>query len=327
LSDESNPELEELIREIDRLAAQRDWNGLLALRDRARAAHQRGKQHWPAAALAEYRLALEAPAEFAGAVVVEGAGRFAPGPLSEVAASTHTWTELAPHIAPGPLLSITAHERIVRGEDLTNDDRVDDLVLPLPLALEEWEPSYPLATYRPDKADFPPPELPALTTVALPPAPYESTTDADEALALRALVATWLTESNGRSESVGVEGSALAAIAALVAGGHGDQVRVTHVRVAEVTLADAMALMAWAGASGGAEGRRKGMAWGRFLAWECAAELAGVDIEDDVGGAADELRWSVWDAGTADTGWSLRLAVEDPEGGCAWALAATDRAD
>ncbi|MEY2458650.1 MAG: hypothetical protein QOG30_480, partial [Acidimicrobiaceae bacterium] len=39
----------------------------------------------------------------------------------------------------------------------------------------------------------------------------------------------------------------------------------------------------------------------------------------------DELRWYVWDTGTADTGWSLRLAVEDDEAGCAWALAATDR--
>jgi hypothetical protein len=318
LSDESNPELEELIREIDRLAVQRDWDGLLALRDRARAAHERGKQHWPAAALAEFRLALEAPAEFAGAVIVESAGRFAPGPLSEVAASTHTWTELAPHIPPGPLRSITAHERIVRGDDLTNDDRVDALVLALPLVLQQWEPSYPVATYRPDKADFPPPELPTLTVAELPLAPYESTTDADEALALRALVATWLTDSNGRAAAVAVEGSALTAIATL--GG-------THARVAEVTVADAMAHMAWAGASGGAAGRRRGMAWGRFLAWECAAELAGVDIEDDVGGAADELRWFVWDTGTADTGWSLRLAVEDPEGGCAWALAATDRAD
>jgi hypothetical protein len=175
-----------------------------------------------------------------------------------------------------------------------------------------------LASYRPDKADFPPPALPALTIADLPPMPYESSTDVDEALALRALVATWLTDSNGRSEAVGVEGSALTAISAL---------GVTRARVAEVTLAEAMALMAWAGASGGAEGRRRGMAWGRFLAWECAAELAGVDIEDDVGGAADELRWFVWDTGTSDTGWSLRLAVDDPEGGCAWALAATDRAD
>jgi resuscitation-promoting factor RpfA len=317
LSDVSDPELEELIREIDRLASRQDWDSLLALRDRARAAHERGKQHWPAAAHAEYRLALEAPGEYAGAVIVEGAGRFALGPLSEVAASTHTWAELATHIAEGPLRSITAHERIVRGEDLSDDPRVDRLVLPVPLALERWEPSYAIATYEHDKADFPVPPLPSPSAVELPPAPYESTTDADEALALRALVATWLTDSNGRSESVGVEGSALTAIAAL---------GVTQARVAHVTLADAMALVAWVGASGGAAGRRRGMAWGRFLAWESAAELAGVDIEDDVGGAADELRWFVWDTGTADTGWSLRLAVEDPEGGCAWALAATDRA-
>jgi hypothetical protein len=318
LSDVFDPELDELIREIDRLAAQRDWDGLLALRNRARAAHERGRQHWPAAALAEYRLALEAPGEYAGAMIVEGAGRFAPGPLSEVAASTHTWAELAPHIPEGPLVSITAHERVVRGEDLTDDDRVDALVLPLPLALEGWEPSYPLATYEHDKADFPAPEQPALVAVDVPPSPYASTTDADEALALRALTATWVTDSNGKSEAVAVEGSAMTAIAAI---------GVTQARVAQVSLADAMALMAWAGASGGAAGRRRGMAWGRFLAWECAAELAGVDIEDDVGAAADELRWFVWDTGTADTGWSLRLAVDDPEGGCAWALAATDRAD
>jgi hypothetical protein len=279
-------------------------------------AHEHGRQHWPAAALAEYRLALEAPGEYAGAVIVEGAGRFAPGPLSEVAASTHTWAELAPHIPEGPLASITAHERVVRGEDVSDDDRVDPLVLPVPLALEQWEPSYPLATYERDKADLPAPNLPALVAVDVPPAPYASTTDADEALALRALTATWVTDSNGRSEAVAVEGSALTAIAAL---------GVTQARVAQVTLADAMALMAWAGASGGAAGRRRGMAWGRFLAWECAAELAGVDIEDDVGGAADELRWFVWDTGSADTGWSLRLSVEDTEGGCAWALAATDR--
>ncbi|MEY2461245.1 MAG: hypothetical protein QOG30_3075, partial [Acidimicrobiaceae bacterium] len=111
-------DLTELFREIDRLVAQRNWRGLLTLRDRARAAHERGKQLWPAAAHAEYRLALEAPAEFAGAVIAEGAGRFAAGPLAEVAASTHTWLELAPHIETGPLLSITAHERVVRGDDL-----------------------------------------------------------------------------------------------------------------------------------------------------------------------------------------------------------------
>jgi len=316
LSDVSHPELDELIREIDNLASGRDWDGLRALRDRARAAHERGKQHWPAAAHAEYRLALEAPGEHAGTVIVEGAGRFALGPLSEVAASTHTWAELAPHIPEGPLRSITAHERVVRGDDVCGDARVDPLVLPLPLALEVWEPLYPLATYEPDKAHFPAPVLPALTRVDLPVAPFESTADADEVLALRALVATWLTDSNGHADAVGVEGSAQRAIAAL---------GVTDARVAPVSPAEAMALMAWAGASGGAAGRRRGMAWGRFVAWECAAELAGVDIEDDIGGAADELRWCVWDTGVVDTGWTLRLAVEDPEAGCAWALSAADQ--
>ncbi|MDQ1724376.1 MAG: hypothetical protein QOG52_1404 [Frankiaceae bacterium] len=317
MSDVSDPELEELLREIDRLAARRDWDGLLGLHNRARAAHERGKQLWPAAAHAEYRLALEAPGEYAGAVIVEGAGRFALGPLSEVAASTHTWAELAPHTPIGPLLSITAHERVVRGEDLTDDDRVDRLVLPVPLALERWEPAYAVATYAHDKADFPMPPLPTPVVADLPLAPYELTTDADEVLALRALVATWLTDSNGQSDAVAVAGTALTAIAALGA---------TYARAAEISPAEAMALMAWAGASGGAEGRRRGMAWGRFIAWECAAELAGVDIEDDVGGAASELRWYVWDTGAVDTGWSLRIAVEDPEGGCAWALAAMDRA-
>lgn len=315
MSDISDPELEELLREIDRLAAHRDWDGLLALRDRARAAHERGKQHWPAAAHAEYRLALEAPGSYAGSVIVEGAGRFALGPLAEVAASTHAWADLGPHIPPSPLVAITAHERVVRGEDLTGDQRVDRLVLPLPLALEPWEPAYPVATYEPDKADFEMPSLPALAPTDLPLPPHESTTDSDEALALRTVVATWLTDSNGQTEAVAVEGSAFTAIAAL---------DVRGARIAPITLADAMALMAWAGASGGAEGRRRGMAWGRFLAWECAAALAGVDIEDDVGAAADELRWFVWDAGAADTGWSLRLAVEDSDAGSAWALAASD---
>jgi hypothetical protein len=161
------------------------------------------------------------------------------------------------------------------------------------------------------------PSLPEPSAVDLPLAPHESTSDADEAIAMRALVATWLTDSNGRADVVAVEGSALTAIAALAE---------PDARVAEMSVADAMALMAWVGASGGAEGRRRGMAWGRFLAWECAAALAGVDIEDDVGAAADELRWFVWDTGIVETGWALRLAVEDPDGGCAWALAATDRA-
>jgi hypothetical protein len=315
LSDIVDPELDELLRDIDRLVAARDWEGLVALRDRARGAHERGKQHWPAAAHAEYRLALEAPGEFAGSVIVEDAGRFALGPLSEVAASTHTWSELAGHIPPGPLFSITAHERIVRADSLAFGQG-DPRVLPMPLALEEWEPVYPTATYHPDKAEFPAPDLPTRAEVELPAQPAVSSPDVDEARALRGLASTWLTESNGRAQSVGVHGDAMTALAAL---------GVARVRVAPISAPTALAVMAWTGASGGAVGRRRGMAWGRFLAWECAAILAGVEIEE-LGDVIDDLRWYTWDSYEPEIGWSLRLAVEDPDNDTAWAVEATDRA-
>src|SRR5436190_20340603 len=201
-------QLDELLRDVDRLCAARDWAGLLALRSRARAAYERGRQHWPAAEYAEYRLALEAPGEFAAAVIVEGAGRFALGPLTEVAAATHTWSELREHLPEGPLATITAHERVIRGEDLREDRRVDPQVLTVPLALQDWETAYSVATYRTDKADFPSPPLPPLERVDLPPAPHESTTDADEARALRALAPPWLAESSGRASAAAVQGPA-----------------------------------------------------------------------------------------------------------------------
>lgn len=308
-------ELDELLREIDGLVAQHDWDALLALRDRARLSHERGKQHWPAATRADYLLALEAPGSIAGRVIAEEAGRFALGPLSEVAASTHRWEELGPFVAPGPLRTITVHECVVRG-DVTAYGQGDPHVLPVAMSLEGWEPTYPLATYRPDKADFPTPDLPPMLDVALPLRPAESSTDVDEARVLRGLATTWLTESNGSARAVGVRGSALSAIAAL---------DVTRARVAEVSAAGAVAWMAWAGASGGAEGRRRGMAWGRFLAWECAATLAGVEL-DELGDVVGDLRWFVWDEGTSAVGWSLRLAVEDPDNDASWAVSATDRA-
>jgi len=314
---ESDPELDELIRTVDRLVAQRAWDELLALRDRARASHERGRQHWPAAAYAEYRLALEAPAPWAARVVVEGAGRFAPGPLTEVVASTHTWDELAPHLPPGPLASITAHERVLRGEDLRADDRIDRDVLAVPLVLAPWETSYPPVTYRPDKADFPMPDLPPLRAADLPPKPAEWTADVDEARVLRGLAATWREESSGTAQAVAVRGGATTALAAL---------EVHGARVAPLEPGDAFALMAWAAASGGANGRRRGMAWGRYLAWECASVLLQCDL-DEVGDLAGELRWFAWDDGRAPLGWYLRLAVEDPDDGHAWAVEALDGGD
>src|SRR5581483_2489822 len=112
-------DLDELVRHVGRLCAAKDWDGLLDLRARCHRAFERGKQLWPAASLAEYRLALEAPGPWAGVIVAEAVGHFALGPLAEVAASTHTWSELAPHAGSGPPAAMAAHERVVRGEDLT----------------------------------------------------------------------------------------------------------------------------------------------------------------------------------------------------------------
>lgn len=311
-------DLDELIRVVEALCGDRDWPALLELRDRSARAIERGRQLWPAARHAEYRLALEAPAEFAGAVLVEGAGGFTLGPISEVAASTHTWAELAPHAPAGPVAALAAHERVVRGDDLSRE-RIEPAVLDCPLVLQEWEPTYMVATYRAHAADFPAPEQPRLKSVTLPRAP-ETVDDLLALDALRVLAHAWTTGSDGRAEAVATRGDPLGAIAAL---------GVRRARVAEVDGSAALAHMAWTAASGGAHGRRRGAATGRFDAWLAAAAVAGLGRQwpvrpDDLGVAIDRLDWLLWDAGEPRTGWSLRLAVADRSTGRAWALAATD---
>ena len=56
-------DLDSLIRLVDDRTAARDWDGLRRARDRARSAVNTGRQLWPVATLAEYRLALLAPAD------------------------------------------------------------------------------------------------------------------------------------------------------------------------------------------------------------------------------------------------------------------------
>lgn len=315
----SDAELDELVREIDRLCARQAWQELVDLRDRCRAALERGKQLWPAASLAEYRLALEAPGSLAGGVLAPGAGHMALGPLTEVVAVNHTWAQLRDVIPEGPMVTIAAHERVLRGEDLLGDERLDAQVLDLPPMLQSWEPAYPLAEYEPHEARFPPPPLPARASTAIDRAgtPID---DADAVRALTDLCRAWTSESNGRVEAIAVEGDATSAIAALGP---------SRVRLAELDPATALAWMAWVGASGGAHGRRRGMAAGRFGAWWTLATLAGVEDDwplppDDMGALASELRWFAWDAWEPDTGWRFHLAVEDPSEGLAWAVAGTD---
>jgi resuscitation-promoting factor RpfA len=151
-----------------------------------------------------------------------------------------------------------------------------------------------------------------------PPAPPVQ--DAVVATALSDLTRTWAAESNGRVEVAAVRGDGLGAVATL---------GVRRGRAVEIAPAEALALMAWAAASGGAHGRRRGAAAGRSSAWWALTCLAGLDEvgsvdPGDLGRAAAELAWWWWDAAEPETGWSLRLAVEDPAEGLAWAISAVD---
>lgn len=284
------------------------------MRARCAEAIERGKQVWGPSEYAAYRLALDAPGEFAAGAVVSGAGRHTLGPLWEVAASTHAWEELAPWLPPGVERELVARERALRGDAV--DPVAATFLYDIPLMPEAWEPDYAVAAYRSDKADFPEPPHPALEPLAegAGAAATELEHDIDEAL--HQLVAPWAESASGSVSIATVAGSAPAAIVAL---GRGD------VAAAEIDAGQAMAQMAWAGASGGAHGRRRGSAVGRYNAWWAAAHLAGVDWPPtDLGTAVGELEWVLWRPAAFTEGWELHLAVGDPEHGVAWALAATD---
>ena len=311
-------DLDGLVHLVDGLCSHRDWPTVVEVRDRCRhTLEERGLQLWPAAEYAEYRLALEAPGRFAGPVVVDDAGRFALGPLWEVAASTHQWDELREWIPPGPARSLTANERVLRGEDLDGDDTVDRDLLEIPLVLASRESRYLPATYHPDRAEFPRPDPPVLAVIDLP-EPGMVAIDPPAVEALIEVAARWRDQSNGTVAATVVDGSALAAIAAL---GH------REVLAAEVDGADALALLAWAAASGGAYGRRPGGAMGRFAAWWSVAAIAGLEwppTAEQLDEAVAALRWWWWEPQGPHRGWSACLAVEDPERDRAWVLQAGD---
>lgn len=298
------------------------WTELADLATRCRAAWDRGHQLGGVAARCDYLLALGAPVELAAGVVREGAGRTALGPLAEVVAARFRWRDLAPHLDDGPVAAVAAHERVVRGEDLTGEPRADRRVLDLPPRLETWEPGYLVPTYGADGVTDDPPERPRLHELPLPRGVTRREVDPDVDRAFAEIAGVWVRQSNGRAEVAEVDGDVAAALAAL---------GVPRARVAEVDASEAVAWLAWTAASGGAHGTRRGAAAGRFEARWTVAALAGIiddwpldDGRPDLGDVAAELNWFLWDAFEPDTGWSCRLAVEDPDDGLAWAFTAID---
>jgi len=91
----------------------------------------------------------------------------------------------------------------------------------------------------------------------------------------------------------------------------------------------ALALLAWAGASGGAFGRRRGAAAGRDSAWWLLGALSGRADQwplknDEIGDVLNSLKWWWFDADQSPTGWQLQLVIVNEQRGLSWAINARD---
>jgi len=316
-------DLDEVLRLIDRLAEQSDWDGLDTLRERCRLAHERGHQLWPAASYAAHRLALDGPIALAVVLASTDSSAFTVGPLWEVVAARARWADIEPHCERGPVTALMAQERVLRGERLDGATALlDDVEVPLHLA--DIEPDYSLASYTaaevvvdgPRPLDLGPPHRIRATGRAV----------ADQvAEAWRLVVEPWCSQSGGTMRSVAVRGGAAEAVVGLVGGG--------AVQIAPVDLTAVLHRLQWAAASGGAHGRRRGGAVGRAVAWWLVASVAGVTDDwpisaNELSEWGTELQWWVWQpVETPSSGWQLRLAAADPDQGTAWAVEAVDRDD
>jgi Family of unknown function (DUF6183) len=311
-------DLNGLLRAVDGLCEAREWDLLVDLADRCEEAVERGKQLWPIAVHIDYRIALEGPPTYVAQVLHPEVGRFSLGPLTEVAASTHAWSELRDHLHIPQVCAYVAQERVLRGEDLTGDDATHPEVLELPLRLSEWEPTYALATFKTSYVEVAEPWTPRSPLRTVAPGSANAIDDPVLRDTLLDLVTPWTNESNGAAQATVVEGDAIAAASEIAFG---------ELRIGELEPAEAVQQLAWAAAGGGAYGRRRGAAFGRFLAFYACAVIAGLDwpVEgEELGEAVSDLNWFRWDEGSAEEGWSLRLAVEDREDGWSAAIGATD---
>lgn len=314
-------DLDDLVRHVDSTCASGDWTHLVRVRDTARAAVDTGRQLWPIATLANHRLALHAPAAFAVRALDDTARTFMPGPVSEILSIHHTWHDLAPHLPQGHDRALVAHERSLRGDSIEPDE---PSLLDIPIALQPFEPRYALATYDDDGLDALPPAVSApWTSFEVSRSSINVFTDDDTVHAFRQMMNPWTAGSNGLARAAVVRGDADDALAAL---GGGAMVG----RRAPVSAAEILAHLAWAAASGGAHGRRRGAATGRSEAWWLLAVFIGLDepwpVElDEFGAVLRDLTCMVFDNDEAPTaGWGLGLVLVDHDEEMSVALWARD---
>jgi hypothetical protein len=211
----------------------------------------------------------------------------------------------------------------LRGQHIENSADVFD-ALETPLELQSWEPTYELAVYRDNSAEFPSPELPPTSTgrVVTAATLSESATTQDNAVvdAVHQLVGAWTTSSNGALQMGAARGDETHALTSL---------GITSATLRELNPTQALALLAWAGASGGAFGRRRGAAAGRDGAWWLLGALSGRSDQwplehDQIGDVVHSLKWWWFDADQSPTGWQLQLVIVDEQRGLSWAVNARD---
>lgn len=303
-----------LVRSIDGFCASREWDELLVMRLHCQAAVERGKQLWAVDEHIRYRIALEGPSDLAARMVDEGPARWTLGPLTEVVAQRHEWRELEPHLTSGPARAFVAHERSIRGDSI-DPLAIDPMILEIPVTIQSWEPTYPVAEYKSDRAEFPSPSPPPLHRVTI--SRGERIEDQEAIDALSGLVKPWYEQSSGRVDIAIVDGGFDAALGAL---------GVPRASASEMPATDALAWLGWAAASGAAHGRRRGAAAGRFEVWWALSVVSELDFPPDpdvFGEVLDEYQWHWWSDGD-DEGWRLNVAITDPEFGRTWAITAID---
>ena len=273
-------DLDELTRHIDRLCAAGDWDGWSTCATgagaRSSGASSSGRRRRTPSTASRSRRRRGGPARCS-----------CPARAASLSVRSPRWRRRP---TPGPSWPrasrpdrsppSTAHERVLRGEDLTRRRPHRPAVLELPLVLQPWEPAYPLATYEAGEgATSPPWPLPQLGAVEATTAAAPRRRPGGVPRPRRA--------GDGVDDRVGGSGR----------GRRGRRRRARRARRARprprprrARSPPAMRSRRWRGpaASGGAHGRRRGMAPGRFAAWWAVAALAG--RLDDVAARAGRAR-------------------------------------
>jgi hypothetical protein len=240
------------------------------------------------------------------------------GPLTEVIAQNHQWSELSEFLQPSPTSTYIAYECGIRGQ------QVDGELFPAlesPCTLLSVETNYALAEYHDNEAKFPTPAIPEMgNAIAVPASSANVVHDSEVSTAFHQLVDAWTTQSNGELRISCVEGSVLDALAII---------DVQEARLSLLTSSEALAWLTWAGASGGAHGRRRGNALGRDAAWWTIAALTVNTFHwplsnDDLETAVNSLQWFWWDTNEPTTGWQLQLCIHHADRNRSWAISVHD---